>query len=190
MRILIVDLDEVLDKEAFEKSLSKEEVERFSQIKIKQRKEQFVIGRALAKEALKQEFGIVPVIGVDPNGALYAKGHDGIHLSLSHTGRFVMVAVDEHPVGVDIEIPRAAELHKMAMKIFDGQEKEVWADLPPHERVDFFYRAWTMKEAIYKLGREPIHSYSGKFEDAYFSIVSTVKFGRCEPSKYLLQKTG
>ncbi|MEM9692092.1 MAG: 4'-phosphopantetheinyl transferase superfamily protein [Myxococcota bacterium] len=84
------------------------------------------------------------------------QGGDRLRFNLSHTGGLIAVAVtvDGTPVGVDVE-GRAAErvTDDLARHCFAERELRSFLALEQGERVDRFYRLWTLKEAYMK-GRE------------------------------------
>lgn len=74
-------------------------------------------------------------------------GQDDLWFSLSHAGPWVVCAVGEHPVGVDVELPRAGYA-AVARRCFLPEEAE-----QIRNETDFL-RIWTAKEAFLKaLGR-------------------------------------
>lgn len=64
---------------------------------------------------------------------------EGWHLSVSHSGTTLLVAIAPFPVGIDLEIRRAAP-QRVRQRFFSPREQE--AD---------FFRVWTAKEAVSKL---------------------------------------
>lgn len=74
-----------------------------------------------------------------------------LHFNLSHAGEYVLLALSEYPVGVDIELPR---------KISDGvaemvytDEERLWIEHQSDKEFAFF-RLWTLKESYIKaIGR-------------------------------------
>ena len=76
----------------------------------------------------------------------------GLEFSLSHSGDYALVAVAaDTPVGVDLErhgIPD--DLHKSASRIFTPSELAHFGALPSSAQLQFFYLAWTAKEAVLK----------------------------------------
>ena len=77
-----------------------------------------------------------------------------LHFSVSHSGRWVTVAVlQDRPVGVDVEqVGRvdAAELAWVADWILAPEERAELAWLPAAHRADAFTTYWTRKEAVVK----------------------------------------
>ena len=76
------------------------------------------------------------------------------HFSIAHAGRLSVAAISSFgAVGVDIErVDQARDIERIAERFFSASEREVLfaADDPVIE----FYRIWTAKEAMMKLGGE------------------------------------
>ena len=82
------------------------------------------------------------------NGKPYLIGLP-FHFSFSHCKGYAACAVDDKPVGIDIEIihPRIA---KVAHKFLNDQEKAMIAGLDEKEQLNQLAFLWAAKEAMYK----------------------------------------
>ena len=78
-------------------------------------------------------------------GKPYLKG-ENIHFNLSHSGDYVLLAIDEFEVGVDIEKISTIK-QKVADKYFTLQENSWLKDNNENEN---FYYLWTGKESVIK----------------------------------------
>lgn len=116
--------------------------------------------RCLAAEALLR-YGIP---GLDPERILREPGGkpylEDIHFNLSHSGAWVVLAVGDSPLGVDVECFEAGRNpEKLARRYFTGEECR-WVG----DSQDRFLRIWTAKESFLKyLGeglRRPLDSFS------------------------------
>ena len=77
---------------------------------------------------------------------------DAPHFSLSHGGCWVLCAVGDSPLGVDVELPRCTMA--IARRFFHPAELESLAAQPLPLQSDSLCRLWTGKEAFVKaLGR-------------------------------------
>lgn len=100
--------------------------------------------------SLKCSYNIEPLPedwGAGEYGKPYLKSTDEVHFSISHSGNMAMCAVDDQPVGADIEIirPFQAGLEK---RIMSEAENSVFAQ-DPH-KIQLFYKIWTLKESYLK----------------------------------------
>ena len=82
------------------------------------------------------------------NGKPYLIGLP-FHFSFSHCKGYAACAVDDQPVGIDIEIihPRIA---KVAHKFLNDQEKAMIASLDEKDQLNQLAFLWAAKEAMYK----------------------------------------
>jgi phosphopantetheinyl transferase len=82
------------------------------------------------------------------NGKPYLLGLP-FHFSFSHCKGYAACAVDDQPVGIDIEIihPRIA---KVAHKFLNDREKAMIAGLDEQEQLNQMAFLWAAKEAMYK----------------------------------------
>ncbi|KAF0204660.1 MAG: phosphopantetheine-protein [Bacteroidetes bacterium] len=77
-------------------------------------------------------------------------GFEGIHLNISHSGRWVAVALSPMQVGVDVEKMRKVP-EGVAHRFFSEDEKN-WLDgaTSEDEKSDIFFTLWTLKESFLK----------------------------------------
>jgi len=82
------------------------------------------------------------------NGKPYLMGLP-FHFSFSHCKGYAACAVDDKPIGIDIEIihPRIA---KVAYKFLNDQEKAMIAVLDEKDQLNQLAFLWAAKEAMYK----------------------------------------
>ncbi|MBQ8372556.1 MAG: 4'-phosphopantetheinyl transferase superfamily protein [Clostridia bacterium] len=103
------------------------------------------------------EYALRQSVGVGTVGAgIRSHEHGGwlsdvCHLSISHSGGYVAVAVSSEPVGVDIELFREDKsTDRLAARWLSEREKKKYDMLADGERAEFFYEKWTEKESIFK----------------------------------------
>lgn len=71
------------------------------------------------------------------------------HLSVSHSGDWIVLAVAQIPVGIDVEwINRRFAINDLVPVVLMHSEQQLFAIHPDQEL--FFYECWTRKEAIVK----------------------------------------
>lgn len=83
------------------------------------------------------------------NGKPYLLGMP-FHFSFSHCKGYAACAVDDQPIGIDIEIihPR---ISKVAHKFLNDSEKAMIAALDEKDQLNQLAFLWAAKEAIYKM---------------------------------------
>ncbi|WP_071605686.1 4'-phosphopantetheinyl transferase family protein [Sporomusa ovata] len=71
------------------------------------------------------------------------------HFNSSHSGSWIVCAIDHAPVGVDVEWVKPIDLD-IAESFFASDEYAVLMSKLPSERLNFFYSLWTLKESYVK----------------------------------------
>ena len=99
-----------------------------------------LLERALKDFNLKSES-----VFTGKNGKPYIKGN-GVFISLSHSGDISCCAVCGREVGCDIQ--KIGEYRERAAKLFTEREKEYLENSA--DRLNAFYRLWTLKESYIK----------------------------------------
>lgn len=94
----------------------------------------------------------------DDNGKPGVEG-DPFYVSVSHSGPYVVVAVGEKVLGVDVEVIRGAEEKFMRRACSEAEMAYIrYGDAGCFQR---FWECWTAKEALFKLtGRGPLLTLS------------------------------
>ena len=110
----------------------------------------------------------------DPGGKPRLASHPAVHFNLSHSGPWVLCAVHEGPVGIDVEEDWATD-PLPAATIMSPEEFQHYASLPATARRTFFFRLWTLKESFLKalgtgLGVDP-RTFSPDLEDEGGTVV-------------------
>ncbi len=113
-------------------------------------KERTKIGEAFARQLLEEYSGQAAetfIIKRTPKGKPFAEGSP-LEFNLSHSGQWLLCAVGDQPLGVDIEVFKPRDL-KIAERFFTPKEQEFLAlqKADAHLR---FLQIWTAKEAYFK----------------------------------------
>lgn len=75
-----------------------------------------------------------------------------IHFNLSHSGSWGACVIDQTPIGVDIEEILPIDINGMST-FFSRKEQLLLLQTPEKEKIELFYRLWTLKESyVKKLG--------------------------------------
>jgi len=126
---------------------------------------------------------------------------NGRFFSVSHSGSFTMLAVNDCEIGVDIEKKETVR-DGVARRVFTPEEI-AWMNEDPEKR---FFILWTLKESVCKLdgrgfslapesfsvfpitqgksitiGGKELFGCSGEYEDCIFSLCSEKKIETVEP---------
>jgi len=144
--------------EQYKSWLTAAENARFSNFLSERRRQEFIVGRALARLSLSRLCGARPErieFEPDANGKLLSvspKQCEGLHFSISHTSDVVVCAACKNcSVGVDIErISTRSEPLALSERFFRYSEHAVLVELAESARLDRFFLMWTLKEALGK----------------------------------------
>lgn len=83
----------------------------------------------------------------------------GPHFSISHCKAGIAVAVDEKPIGIDIEAIRHADEELIKRTMNEAERELVNEGMSELERDRAFIRLWTQKEAVVKMQGTGITSF-------------------------------
>jgi 4'-phosphopantetheinyl transferase len=133
--------------------LSAQEQERCSDLGGRRRQE-FVAGRWFLRQLLVRQ-GIVPAhepLAISVGGAPVLRGLPHLHLSLSHRAGWLVAAVADGPVGIDVEVVVPRDVTAMAERICSVQERRHIQSLAAATGLLHLHTLWALKEAAYKAG--------------------------------------
>ena len=102
-------------------------------------------------QGLREQYGILaqPAFGYTEKGKPFLADYPQIHFNLSHCAKGVICAIDESPVGCDVEaVPKKLDLDLLEACFSAQEQDEILQAGNP--RVEFA-RLWTRKEALLKL---------------------------------------
>ncbi|WP_277375856.1 4'-phosphopantetheinyl transferase family protein [Paenibacillus polymyxa] len=89
------------------------------------------------------------------------------HFNVSHSGKWVVCAVDDHPLGIDIEQLRPIDF-EVGRVCFSDTEYDALMQQDAESRLSYFYDLWTLKESFVKAEGQgltlPLKSFSFELE--------------------------
>lgn len=119
------------------------------------KKHQFLAARWLLLTLLQKYYGVneLPEFGLPKNGRPSFLDKAFPDFNISHSGDYIMLAVTgQGSVGVDIEVSRdRPKFLSLAEYSFSTQEADYLKGLPEKQIKSYFWRFWTIREAILKL---------------------------------------
>ena len=156
------------ESEAFWRSLSPDEKERADKFFRAVDRERWIVSRGQVRHLLGAATGIeagAVRFEVEPNGRPYLAGRssEGPFFNLSHSEHVGILALSsEVRVGADVEAVRQIEDGEIAWALSPA-ERALLDSVPSHDRLESFFRFWTLKEAFMKgtgLGASlPLHDF-------------------------------
>lgn len=111
-----------------------------------------LIGEILARYALREITGISynKPFYIGEKGKPYAENTGNVFFNISHSGNWVVVAVSDNPVGVDVEKMRKVP-EGVAYRFFSEPEKQMLDKAEDDiEKAHIFFTLWTLKESFIK----------------------------------------
>lgn len=211
MNIYSISIRDNINEDAFRHWVEKVSTEKRTKVKkfkFFDDKKRSVYGELILRYALIHDLGIKNkeiIIDVDINGKPYLKESEHIFFNISHSGEYVVCAIDFHPIGVDVEFIGNADV-AVAKRAFTLNEyKQIFSGNGNANTL--FYQFWTLKESYVKYKGEglriPFDSFcffmndgvirmeSKKKENVYFlSIIFDERYcvSVCTEDKYELER--
>ncbi|KPJ64908.1 hypothetical protein AMJ44_11945 [candidate division WOR-1 bacterium DG_54_3] len=155
LEVYAVKQEEKVDDLKYEKLLSciseeaKSQVKRFKKWEDAQRK---LIAETLIRSITRKKLNLKnDAILFEKNdyGKPFLKNRPDFHFSISHAGAWVVCAVSEKEIGIDVEKVAPIDF-EIAKKLFSKEEYDELMLREGKERLDYFYSLWTLKESYIK----------------------------------------
>jgi len=83
-------------------------------------------------------------------GKPFLAGTDDFNFNVSHSSEWIVCAVGNRPLGVDIEKIKEIEIGDMVKYFFSRQELETIKKISDCDKIKYFYELWTLKESYVK----------------------------------------
>ena len=103
----------------------------------------------------------------------YLKSATSFEFNVSHSGDWVVCAIDTEPVGIDVEQIKPIDFD-IAKNFFTAEEYRSLTLTKPSEQLPYFYELWTLKESYIKavgIGLSlPLDSFSFRKDDVLRTI--------------------
>ncbi|RED56621.1 4'-phosphopantetheinyl transferase family protein [Cohnella lupini] len=114
------------------------------------------------------------VIERDGYGKPFIRNKEQLHFNVSHSGNWVVCAIDNQAVGIDVEQVRPLETEELAMRFFSNEEYQAIVDKPLEQRLESFYDLWTLKESFVKAEGKglfiPLNSFTIKIRNDRITV--------------------
>lgn len=127
--------------------ISKDRKEKVDKLKFINDKKLSILAEIILKKALK-ELNLNNNIEYIYNEYKKPYLKNNVFFNISHSGEYVICVLSDNEVGCDIEYIRDIDL-KIAKKYFNNDEYQ--SIINSNNKLDTFYRYWTLKESYIKL---------------------------------------
>jgi 4'-phosphopantetheinyl transferase len=111
-----------------------------------------LVAEVLIRSIICTKYGIRNdrlIFAANRYGKPFVAGIPSFHFNLSHSGSWIVCAVDSAPVGIDVEEMKPIE-YELAKLMFSSEEYLYLTSHDEHKRISCFYDLWTMKESFAK----------------------------------------
>lgn len=82
-------------------------------------------------------------------GKPYLKNHDNYYFNISHSGDWVVCAIDDEEIGIDVEKIKDIDL-AIAQRYFSPKEYANLQEQPESNKYSYFFDLWSLKESYIK----------------------------------------
>lgn len=142
---------------------------KIKKLKFETDKKRTLAGELLARYAITLEKKIAKtklIFDVHENGKPYCRSFPSVHFNISHSASWVVCAVSDRPIGIDVEKMGVADMH-IAQRFFAKCEYQYLQQQT--NPVEGFYKLWTLKESYIKYTGQglsiPLNSFEFELED-------------------------
>ncbi|MCK5838739.1 MAG: 4'-phosphopantetheinyl transferase superfamily protein [Bacteroidales bacterium] len=153
-----------------------------------------LFGELLVRRMISKKLNIHPreiEIVFSSKGKPMLKGKSDLHFNLSHSGHWVVCAIANKPVGIDVEMIQAGKL-KIAKRFFTETEINDLRSKDDKKQLHYFFDLWTLKESYLKvLGKGltlALNSFSVVNEENRFRIKIDTKFIDVHLKQYFIEE--
>jgi len=153
--VFIINIDRHLHNDEYAKLIplvSEAKAARLARFRRFEDSQRSLLGDILARYAISLKSGIQNkdlVFDENEYGKPLLKRPCTVHFNISHSGSWVACALDDAPVGIDIEETGPADL-AIAQRFFSKNEYSLLISTPTEMQQEQFYRIWTLKESYIK----------------------------------------
>lgn len=104
----------------------------------------------LSLEKVGAKVSLPAVYERNEHGKPYLAPTCGIYVNWSHSGEYVICAVSDREVGIDIQLMSACPKETLVRRVLQPEERRYYEQVKPEERQRLFYRYWVVKESFLK----------------------------------------
>ena len=170
IQVYAVDISQPLGPGMYERLMTRVSPEKSARIRRFYRMEERL--RGLIADILIRSI-IIPKTGMENKeiefytndyGKPFLKGKEDFHFNLSHSGIWVVGAVDDQPVGIDVENIQTIDLDISKNYYSPDEHREL---MSKEDKFSYFFTLWSLKESYIKIVGKglslPLNSFSITF---------------------------
>jgi 4'-phosphopantetheinyl transferase len=155
IEISIMHIQEVRDSKSLEyylKDLPKEIQRKVMKFHFEDDRKRSLLGYMMSRYMLKKFFHLKDgeiIVEKNEYGKPFIKDNPEIHYNISHSKDYVICGVNDKEIGIDIEYMKDLDIN-IAERFFTHQEYLMLMSTPENEKLEMFYKLWTLKESYVK----------------------------------------
>jgi len=129
--------------------LSPQEIKRSGYFLKEHDAQRFISTRLAIRKIISQYTGTMPKSVIFNQTANKKPSSKGVEFNISHSGNYIMIAMSENPVGIDIEhVEHPVDVAQLIPYCFDtAEEGFITSSI---DKKESFFALWTRKEALLK----------------------------------------
>lgn len=197
VEVYAVKIDQIIDSAGFGRLMAcvapekRDRIQRFYRIEDRQRA---LIGDVLIRYLLCNKLQLDNeelIFDKTEFGKPFLVNDNKIHFNISHSEEWVLGAVHNLPVGVDVEIIRPID-YQIAARFFSKSEYLNLMNKEGRAKLEYFYEIWTLKESYIKaVGKGlsiPLESFSLNLDEDPINIETGEELGKYYFNRYNLDE--
>lgn len=155
MRVYVTKIKEVSEEilEDLTRFISKEKKSKLQKLKHREDKLRSLIGEILARYIIAENISVKNgdmIFETNIYGKPFLRDYSDFHFNISHSGDYVLCAIDSKPIGIDIEKVVPIEYETIASNFFTVKEINYIKREDFKNQINKFYEIWTIKESYVK----------------------------------------
>ena len=100
---------------------------------------------------LNIDYSKIEIEHIERNKPIFKNYPKNLYYNLSHSGNMAMCVISDKNIGCDIqEITEKENILELAKRFFHPDEFKIVQNAQEIERLDYFFRIWTLKESYIK----------------------------------------
>ena len=139
--------------------VSDDKKERINRYMIRSAAQQSLISDVLVRSIIHEQLGLSNEeirFGRNNYGKPYLIGRDDFYFNVSHSDEWVVCAVSDSVVGVDVEKIKPTD-YNISKRFFSEDENKYLVCKKGQQKLDSFYDLWTLKESYIKAIGKGLH---------------------------------
>ncbi|MFE3576471.1 4'-phosphopantetheinyl transferase family protein [Lysinibacillus sp. NPDC059133] len=128
----------------------KERIKRFVKVEDAYRT---LIADILLRSLICEKFGIINhdiIFNVTEYGKPYLKNVEQLSYNISHSGDWVVIALNNFEIGIDIEMIKPIDFNFAKQFLTEYEYFDLMSIQEKRKRLEYFYDLWTLKESYVK----------------------------------------